>query len=187
MRIFLGFDDTDTIDADRGTGKLSRWFGYELPEEVRLWAVVRQQLLVHEDIPYTSHNSSACVVMDAPDGCPSDRIIDRAVRHLQAHYLEGSDPGICMACEGDPGLSELMNFGISCILPVVSQKDALGKSSAADRTKGNRRNEKFYRFAAFRRAGGEPLLVLPCCHVCHDMAVCMPDIRKSRASRTFLL
>ena len=101
--------------------------------------------------------------MDAPDGYPSDRIIDRAVRHLQAHYLEGSDPGICMACEGDPGLSELMNFGISCILPVVSQKDALGKSSAADRTKGNRRNEKFYRFAAFRRTGGEPLLVLPCC------------------------
>ncbi len=129
MRVFLGFDDTDTIDADRGTGKLSRWFGYELPEEVRLWAVVRQQLLVHEDIPYTSHNSSACVVMDAPDGYPSDRIIDRAVRHLQAHYLEGSDPGICMACEGDPGLSELMNFGISCTRRVVSQKDALQATS----------------------------------------------------------
>ena len=98
------------------------------------------------------------------------------LRHLQAHYLEGSDPGICMACEGDPGLSELMNFGISCIRPVVSQKDALGKSSAADRTKGNRRNEKikFYRFAAFRRTGGEPLLVLPCCYVCRDMAICMP-------------
>lgn len=125
MRVFLGFDDTDTIDADRGTGKLARWFGYELPEDVRLWAVVRLQLLVHDDVPYTSHNSSACVVMDSPDGYPTDSIIDRAVRHLQAHYLEGSDPGICMACEGDPGLAELMHFGVSCTRRVVTQKDAL--------------------------------------------------------------
>ncbi len=26
MRVYIGFDDTDHIDADRGTGKLARWF-----------------------------------------------------------------------------------------------------------------------------------------------------------------
>jgi hypothetical protein len=67
--------------------------------------------------------------MDMPDGYPSDCIIDRAVRHLQAHYLEGSDPGICMACEEDPGLAELMNFGISCTRRVVSQQDAMKAAS----------------------------------------------------------
>jgi hypothetical protein len=37
MRIYIGFDDTDTLDADRGTGKLARWFEEELPVDCRLW------------------------------------------------------------------------------------------------------------------------------------------------------
>ena len=68
MRIYIGFDDTDNINANRGTGKLARWFEKELPEGCHMWGVLRQQLLVHDDIPFTSHNSSACVVVDMPDG-----------------------------------------------------------------------------------------------------------------------
>ena len=67
MRVYIGFDDTDNITADRGTGKLARWFENELPEGCRVEGVVRQQLLVDDRIPYTSHNSSACVMVDAPD------------------------------------------------------------------------------------------------------------------------
>ena len=67
MRVYIGFDDTDVKDADRGTGKLARWFERELPEECHVWGVVRQQLLVDEAIPYTSHNSSACVVVECPE------------------------------------------------------------------------------------------------------------------------
>lgn len=36
MRVYVGFDDTDTIDADRGTGKLARRFEDRLPEGCRL-------------------------------------------------------------------------------------------------------------------------------------------------------
>jgi hypothetical protein len=71
VRVYLGFDDTDMPDADRGTGKLVRWFGDALPEGCTLWGVVRQQLLVAPEIPYTSHNSSACAVVDAPGGASS--------------------------------------------------------------------------------------------------------------------
>lgn len=67
MRIYVGFDDTDNLDADQGTGKVARWFEDKLPEEYRLEGVLRQQLLVHEDIPYTSHNSAACMIVNAPD------------------------------------------------------------------------------------------------------------------------
>ena len=67
MRIYIGFDDTDTLGADRGTGKLARWFEQELPDGCRLWGVVRQQLLLDPAIPYTSHNSSACAVVEAGD------------------------------------------------------------------------------------------------------------------------
>lgn len=46
MRVFLGFDDTDVVGADRGTGKFARWFEEKLPPGIRLHGVVRQQLPV---------------------------------------------------------------------------------------------------------------------------------------------
>jgi hypothetical protein len=125
MRIYLGFDDTDTEDADRGTGKLARWFENQLPDDCRMSGVLRQQLLVHENIPYTSHNSAACVVIDVPDASFFDIIIDRASQHIQQYYLEGSDPGICAAIDGDSALGDLMQFGRECTQKVLTQKDAL--------------------------------------------------------------
>ncbi|MEZ4525436.1 MAG: hypothetical protein R2941_05885 [Desulfobacterales bacterium] len=131
MRVYIGFDDTDVINSDRGTGKLARWFESLLPEECRLWGVVRQQLLVHPDIPFTSHNSAACVIVDTQNGDGLRELIDRAARHVENHALEGSDPGLCVAGEGHPGLSELMEFGLSCTRSVRTQKDAIRASSGA--------------------------------------------------------
>jgi hypothetical protein len=125
IRAYVGFDDTDTLDSDRGTGKLARWFQQELPEGCTIWGVVRQQLLVHEDIPYTSHNSSACVVVEMPDLVFLDQIISRATRHLEHHALEGSDPGLCVTHEGNPGLARLIAFSQKCTSQIVHQKDAL--------------------------------------------------------------
>jgi hypothetical protein len=65
--VYIGFDDTDNLDADVGTGKLARRFEALLPEGCRLRGVVRQQLLVDDRIPYTSHNSSACLIVEVPD------------------------------------------------------------------------------------------------------------------------
>ena len=64
MRIYIGFDDTDVVGADRGTGKLARWFENKLPDGCHLWGVVRQQFPQDERIPFTANNSSACVVVD---------------------------------------------------------------------------------------------------------------------------
>ena len=102
IRAYIGFDDTDCPDSDRGTGKLARWFHRELPEGCRIWGVVRQQLLVHEDIPYTSHNSSACVIVEMPEMGLLDDLVSRAARHLECHALDGSDPGLCVTHEGIP-------------------------------------------------------------------------------------
>jgi hypothetical protein len=125
MRVYIGFDDTDNVDADRGTGKLARWFTHELPEECRMWGVVRQQLLVHKDIPYTSHNSSACVVLDVDDASIVHDLISKAVEHIEYHSLEGSDPGLCVACESDSTFPELVAFGRRCTNQVVTQKEAI--------------------------------------------------------------
>ena len=130
MRIFACFDDTDTLDCGRGTGKLVRWFEEELPPECSLWAVVRQQLLVHPAIPYTSHNSSACAVIDAPDAGFAAEIARRAVLHVEKHAVDGSDPGVCVAAEGDPAIADLMEFGRLATRAVVDQATAM--DAAAD-------------------------------------------------------
>jgi hypothetical protein len=64
MKVYLGFDDSDTQDSQYGTGKLARWFQNDMPEGCTCLGVVRQQLLVCDDIPYTSHNSAACLIAE---------------------------------------------------------------------------------------------------------------------------
>ena len=125
MRIYIGFDDTDTIDSDRGTGKLARWFENELPQGHRLWGVVRQQLLLDNSISYTTHNSSACAIVEASDRSMVEQIISRAAAHIKRHFIDGSDPGLCIAYEGHPALARLIHFGRLCSTKVVSQKDAM--------------------------------------------------------------
>jgi len=124
VRVYIGFDDTDVKDADRGTGKLARWFERELPEKCHVWGVVRQQLLVDEAIPYTSHNSSACVVVDCPGPYSLEVLTERAISHIKRHFMEGSDPGLCVCPEGHPAIKSLTDFGRACTERVVTQDDA---------------------------------------------------------------
>jgi hypothetical protein len=129
MKFYLGFDDTDSLDSDYGTGKVARWFANDLPDGCRLWGVVRQQLLVDDAIPYTSHNSAACLVIESSrNGDLLRELTDRAVSHLERHAASGSDPGLCLATEGSLGLAGLMEFGLSCTRRVVTQEDALRAS-----------------------------------------------------------
>jgi len=127
MKLYLGFDDTDNAEAAIGTGKLARHFEARLPEECRIWGVVRQQLLVDPRIPYTSHNSSACVVLEVPvpELSVVETILERAQEHIRRESLPGSDPGLCLAPEGHPALPVLMAFGRSCTEKVVTQQEAL--------------------------------------------------------------
>jgi hypothetical protein len=125
MRVYIGFDDTDTIDSEAGTGKLARRFEMLLPEGCLLWGVVRQQLLVDDRIPYTSHNSSACAVVVLREPSQAGELLDRAVTHIEKESAPGSDPGLCLAPENGSSLSALMDFGVHCTKAVVSQKEAL--------------------------------------------------------------
>ena len=129
MRVYIGFDDTDTLTAGRGTGKLARWFEQELPDGCRLWGVVRQQLLLDDAIPYTSHNSSACVVIECPDETSLDVLRAKAVAHVQKHFVQESDPGVCVVRERDPILPALVSFGLLCVKRVVTQGEAMAAAN----------------------------------------------------------
>lgn len=125
MRVYIGFDDTDVVNSDYGTGKVARRYERMIPEGCKIWGVVRQQLLVDPAIPYTSHNSSACVVVDCPDSSYMETLKKTAVAHIETMSLPGSDPGLCLAGEGDEALKTLESFGVLCTVRVVSQREAI--------------------------------------------------------------
>lgn len=125
MRIYIGFDDTDNPDSEFGTGKLARRFEALIPEDCRIWGVVRQQLLVAPGIPYTSHNSSACVIVDFADPSLAGRLVRLAIHHIEGTSAAGSDPGLCIASGDDPALPDLMTFGRLCTERIVTQREAL--------------------------------------------------------------
>jgi len=125
MRIYIGFDDTDVLGSDRGTGKLARWFEKKLPEECRLWGVIRQQLPRFEGIPYTSNNSSACVVVDTDVPKMNELLIQKGIDHIRELYIEGSDPGLCVVTQESPAIPDLIEFGRACCSRIVTQKEAM--------------------------------------------------------------
>jgi hypothetical protein len=123
MRVYIGFDDTDVLDGPYGTGKLVRRFENSLPDGCRLWGVVRQQLLVDDRIPYTSHNSSACAVVDMPDQSMVPSLIARAIEHIERESSAGSDPGLCVAKADDPVVPRLIELGRLCTAKIVTQQE----------------------------------------------------------------
>lgn len=111
MRIYVAIDDTDNEESI-GTGKLARMLGAELEENdyVRASSVTRHQLLVHPDIPFTSHNSCACIEGEAQATGISE-IASFAIKFLIRNFHEGADPGICVASE-ETVSDRLVDFGL---------------------------------------------------------------------------
>jgi tRNA(Ile2) C34 agmatinyltransferase TiaS len=97
MRVLIAIDDTDNTDPDCvGTGKLARWLARELRAEnlVADPTVTRHQLLVHPDIPFTSHNSAACI--EGESDSRVDVLGDFARAYLLAHPNRDANPGLCI-------------------------------------------------------------------------------------------
>jgi hypothetical protein len=125
MRILVSIDDTDNIDS-RGTGELATMIAADL--ETNGWGsssyVTRHQLLVHPDIPYTSHNSAMCFTAEI-DQAALPKIIAHASDFLSRESAVGSDPGLCVAVIdqlGDP--DGLQNFGRRAKKEVLTKAEA---------------------------------------------------------------
>jgi hypothetical protein len=94
MNYLIGIDDTDNLES-RGTGyrvrQLANWLEENHLAEPR--GITRHQLLVDPQIPYTSHNSSACLSVE------TDNVEDtwEACReYLLRESAMGSDAGLCV-------------------------------------------------------------------------------------------
>ena len=103
MRFYIAIDDTDNLEATEdegsgksmGTGARARELAARLIEHApaRHIGITRHQLFVDDAIPYTSHNSSACIVLEG-DLDPDDAIpllVAMSAAHLVERSAEGSD------------------------------------------------------------------------------------------------
>ncbi len=125
MRAYIGFDDTDILGAEIGTGKLVRRYEALLPAGCRLWGVVRQQLLVDPRIPYTSHNSSACAVVDFDDPSLRDELIERAVGAHRKGILRGQrSRASAWPAKATTPCKNLASLGLACTARIVTQEEA---------------------------------------------------------------
>lgn len=123
MRYFIGIDDTDNLES-RGTGHRARMLGLGLTELNlgRLESITRHQLLVSPLIPYTSHNSSASIVVS---GVLQPKDLTAWCREfLLKESADGSDAGLCIA-EESVITEELCSWGMRAKAEVLSMSEAL--------------------------------------------------------------
>jgi hypothetical protein len=97
MRLLIGIDDTDNLDS-RGTGYKARCLGTLLEETglAQVEGITRHQLLVDPRIPYTSHNSSACLVVNTKQNGLA-QLADYCRDYLLKESASGSDAGLGLA------------------------------------------------------------------------------------------
>lgn len=132
--ILVAIDDTDTVDSEYGTGKVSRLLGDHL-EQAFPWlswqGSVRQQLLIDPRVPYTTHNSAACLLCVADGDARLDEIRATAAAFLEEIAADGSDPGLCIgrvATVAEP----VVEFGIEAGDVVVDESRAYAVADESD-------------------------------------------------------
>lgn len=123
MSLYIAIDDTDNQESI-GTGRLARNLADELLEQGYLQSpsVTRHQFLVHPDIPFTSHNSCACIGAEEFHADKRD-IIDYAVQFLIRNFHEGADPGLCIV-EEEMVSDEMVQFGQRAQREIIQPDEA---------------------------------------------------------------
>ena len=125
MKLLICIDDTDNLES-RGTGELASLLSTDI--ENRGWGicqrVTRHQMLVHPDIPYTSHNSAMCFETDIkPEFL--DSLTAFARDFLEQESAPGSDPGLCIVdLEQLKNPEALINFGHRAKKEVIQKQEA---------------------------------------------------------------
>ncbi len=125
MKTFVCIDDTDNLET-RGTGALASLMIENIEE--KNWGkcsyVTRHQLYFHPDVPYTSHNSTMCFVIDHEKDIYDD-LKNYAIKFLETESAEGSDPGLCIAqSENINNKDLLIDYGKRAKIEILTKEIA---------------------------------------------------------------
>jgi len=124
---YIGIDDTDN-QFTRGTGHRAKQLAeilHQLPD-CKVLTVSRHQLFFDPRVPYTSHNSSACLVVETSHFAT---IKNESLKFLLKIAADGSDVGLCIAAETQIS-QEIVFFGQTAKIDIVTQKQALTLSKS---------------------------------------------------------
>ena len=122
MKIYLAMDDTDNLNS-RGTGRLARTAAEVVSKEFNVTGITRHQLYVHEDIPFTSHNSCAVLHIEGKEADDKQWLFETVKEVMLDDFVEGSDPGIAVACANEIP-APLIAFGRDAQRKVLTQDNA---------------------------------------------------------------
>lgn len=131
MKLYVCVDDTDDLTKSTSTGKISDMIAKKLVEMGGTLekGVTRHQLLLHEDIDYTSHNSSMCMVLEI-EGVEVAELKAQAEKILKANMAATSDPGLCF-CRLDQmhQPDRLIAYGKRAQKEVIKKEEAYALAS----------------------------------------------------------
>jgi len=121
MRYLIGIDDTDN-QFTRGTGFRTRDLTKLLHQHKlgNVYAISRHQLYVHPEIPYTSHNSSACLDIKTDN---IEQLKAFSTDYLKRESAEGSDVGLCIA-PYQAVTERIVNWGHRAKKEILYQEEA---------------------------------------------------------------
>lgn len=125
MKTYIAIDDTDSLEMG-ATGQTANALRKIISERGwgRTQPVTRHQLLLHPDVPYTSHNSAMCFIAEISEDNLGEMIACLA-GFLETSSAPGSDPGLCVAVDDRiQDIDSLMNFGFKAKTEVLNKQDA---------------------------------------------------------------
>ena len=125
VRLFMAIDDTDDLES-KGTGDIAQEIIDAIHRERlgRCSRITRHQLYVHEDIPYTSHNSSMCFEV-ATQFQEIDPIRELAESVLKSESSKEADPGLCIYRVSESTDEEaIRQFGLRAKMQLFTKDDA---------------------------------------------------------------
>jgi len=99
--IYACIDDTD-MPGTRGTNRLAIAIVSSLVGRWRCRSMSKHPHLRHPDIPYTHGNNSCCMIFEPGPGQRVDELIGILRREILADFIQGSDPGLCVATSVHP-------------------------------------------------------------------------------------
>ena len=121
-RILIGIDDTDNLES-RGTGFRARQLAKSIEDcgLGTLKGITRHQLFFDRRIPYTSHNSSACLEISTGN---IEGITAFSREFLLRESADGSDAGLAVAIFDEVD-DEMVEWGKRAKKEILTQAEAL--------------------------------------------------------------
>lgn len=134
MKYLIAVDDTDDITKEVSTGEIAELIGKRLKAEGATVGdgITRHQLLLSDQIAYTSHNS--CMSLEAEtDLFQPEEVLALCESIIRKHRSPVSDPGVAVCCrELLKHPDALISFGFDAKRRVIRKSDAYLLAASLD-------------------------------------------------------